>query len=132
MIGAAEVAADPRAAAERALAGLRPRFDRYLVHFDVDAIDFLDMPLSENTWPNVGLPFAAACAALDVLVADERLAGLTVTEHDPAHGAEDGSTSAALAERLATALGYRPASSPAASRPSGAPQSSIDAGIGIP
>ena len=61
------------------------------MHFDVDVVDFVDLPLSENTGHNIGLPFDAACAALEVLVADPRFAGLTVTEHNPAHGAEDGS-----------------------------------------
>jgi arginase len=95
-----EVAADPRAAAARAA----QRFDRYLVHFDVDVVDFTDMPLSENTGHGIGLPFAAACAALEELVAGQGFAGLTVTEHNPAHGAEDGSTTAALAAALQRAL----------------------------
>lgn len=95
-----EVRADPRAAAARAAA----RFDRYLVHFDVDVIDFTDMPLSENTGHGVGLPFSTACEALDTLLAPGGFAGLTVTEHNPAHGAEDGSTTAALAAALQRAL----------------------------
>ena len=42
-----EVRADPAGAA-RALASLSGRFDRVLLHFDVDVIDFTDTPLSEN------------------------------------------------------------------------------------
>ena len=95
-----EVAADPRGAAARAA----QRFDRYLIHFDVDVVDFVDLPLSENTGHSIGLTFDAACAALEVLVAGAGFAGLTVTEHNPAHGAQDGSTTAALADRLAAAL----------------------------
>jgi arginase len=95
-----EVAADPRGAAARAA----QRFDRYLVHFDVDVVDFVDLPLSENTGHNIGLPFDAACAALEILVAPPGFAALTVTEHNPAHGAEDGSTTAALAAALQRAL----------------------------
>jgi arginase len=102
-IEADEVAADPRAAARRALERVGPR--RFLLHFDVDVVDFVDLPLSENTGHNIGLPFAAAAAALEALTADERFAGLTVTEHNPAHGAEDGSTTAALAGALNAALG---------------------------
>jgi hypothetical protein len=59
-------------------------------------------------------------------VAGDGFAGLTVTEHNPAHGAEDGSTTAALAAALQRALSF------AAKRPSGAPQSSIEAGAGMP
>ena len=35
------------------------------MHFDVDVVDFVDLPLSENTGHNVGLPFDTACAALE-------------------------------------------------------------------
>src|SRR5918999_2692598 len=117
-----DVAADPRGAARRAAGS----FDRYLVHFDVDVVDFVDLPLSENTGHNIGLPFAAAAAALEVLAAGAGFAGITVTEHNPAHGPEDGSATAALAAALQRAL------SSAASRPSGAPQSSIEDGAGMP
>jgi arginase len=116
------VIADPRGAARRAA----DQFDRYLVHFDVDVVDFVDLPLSENTGHNVGLPFETAAAALEELAADPRFAGLTVTEHNPSHGPEDGSATAALAAALQRAL------SRAASSPSGVPQSSIDLGAGIP
>jgi arginase len=96
--------ADPRAAAhvalERATAGGR----RYLVHFDVDVVDFSDVPLSENTGRGIGVPFETALTALDVLVAHDALLGLTVTELNPHHGAADGSDVARLAARLAGAL----------------------------
>ncbi len=80
------------------------RFERYLVHFDVDVVDFVDLPLSENTGHNIGLPFETAVAALAELAAGPGFAGLTVTEHNPAHGAEDGSTTRALAEALQRVL----------------------------
>ena len=50
-----EVAADPEGAAARARALIEDRCDRLLVHFDVDVIDFTDVPLSENTGRNEGL-----------------------------------------------------------------------------
>jgi arginase len=95
-----DVAADPRGAAQQAVT----RFERYLVHFDVDVIDFADMPLSENTGHNIGLSFDAAIAALETLAAGTGFTGLTVTEHNPLHGAEDGSTTKALADALQRAL----------------------------
>jgi arginase len=123
-IDADQVAAAPCAAARKALDALPHA--RLVVHFDVDVVDFVDMPLSENTGHNVGLAFDAACAALEELAAEPRFAALTVTEHNPAHGPEDGSATAALATALQRAL------SRAASSPSGAPQSSSDLGAGIP
>lgn len=99
-----QVAADPEGAAARALAEMEPRFDRLLVHFDVDTVDFTDLPLSENTGRNEGLPFDAAMRALGVLLRSDRLAAVTVTEFNPDHGEEDGSTAEALAQELGNAL----------------------------
>jgi arginase len=97
------VVAAPEQAARDALRALP--HDRILVHFDVDVVDFVDMPLSENTGHNVSMPFETAAAALDRLAQDPRFAGLTVTEHNPAHGPEDGSATATLANALQRALG---------------------------
>jgi arginase len=99
----AEVAGDPAGSAARALARLDGA--PYVVHFDVDAVDFASMPLAENTDRNVGLAFATAMDALAGVLAGERLTALTVSELNPHHGAADGSTLRAFVERLATALG---------------------------
>ncbi len=86
-----EVARDPAAAAGRALEWLADR-DSFLVHLDVDSIDFADLPLAENTDRNVGLSFDAVAQALDLLLADDRLGCLTITELNPHHGEPDGAT----------------------------------------
>jgi arginase len=103
-IGVDALRSDPgaaaRAALERATAGGR----RFLVHFDVDTIDFSDVPLSENTGRGIGVGFDAALAALDVLLGHDALLGLTVTELNPHHGAPDGSDVARLALALAGTL----------------------------
>jgi arginase len=98
------VAADPAAAARRALELATADGRRFLVHFDVDVIDFSDAPLSENADRGIGLTFEAALTALGVLVAHDALLGLTVTELNPHHGAPDGSDVTRLARRLAAAL----------------------------
>lgn len=99
-----DVAADPEGAAGRALAHMRSRCGRILVHFDVDTVDFTDAPLSENTGRNSGLTLDAAFRALTVLLADEAFRALTITELNPDHGAADGSTLTDFAERLACAF----------------------------
>jgi arginase len=99
-----DVALDPEGAASRALEEMEPHFDLLLVHFDVDTVDFTDLPLSENPGRNEGLPFDAAVRALGTLLGSDRLAAVTVTEFNPDHGEEDGSTAEALAEGLASAL----------------------------
>jgi arginase len=101
-----EVRADPAAAAARALELLDDRAERLLVHFDVDVIDFTDVPLSENPGRNEGLAYDDAVRALEILLRAPRLAGLTVTELNPAH-TEEGTGSI---ERLArdVASGFAP------------------------
>lgn len=85
------VRGDPGAAARRAVDLMRPRFDHYVVHLDVDVIDFTDAPLSENTGRNIGLSFRAAMDALRGVLADDGLVALTVAELNPAHAlADDG------------------------------------------
>jgi arginase len=79
-----EVAGDPEGAAARAREWAEG-FDRVVVHFDVDVIDFTDVPLSENWGRNEGLSYADAVRALGVLLACPRLASLTITELNPDH-----------------------------------------------
>ena len=87
-----DVAADPEGAAALALTILAPGHDRLLVHFDVDAIDFTDAPLSEHTGRNEGLTLDQAMRALRVFVASPAFAALTITELNPNHGEADGAT----------------------------------------
>lgn len=97
------VATDPtRVAADAvgAFAADRP----YLLHFDVDVVDFGELPLAENTDKNVGLGLDAATAALDGLLGGGEVAAVTVTELNPHHGAADGSTARRFVERLAVSL----------------------------
>jgi arginase len=103
-IGVDRLRADPPAAAREALRRATAGGRRFLVHFDVDVIDFSDVPLSENTGRGIGVGFDAALAALGALVAHEALLGLTVTELNPHHGAPDGADVARLARALAGAL----------------------------
>jgi arginase len=87
VVPAEEVARDPEAAATRARQLAAGRGERLLVHFDVDVIDFNDMPLSENPGRGEGVTYEAAMRALPVLLAAPQLAGLTITELNPDHAA---------------------------------------------
>ena len=97
------VAADPEAAAGRALE-FASRFDRLLVHFDVDVVDFNDAQLSEDAVRGDGLTLDAAMRALRVLASSERLSAVTVTELNPFHGDEEGETLRQFADMLADCL----------------------------
>jgi len=96
--------ADPQGAARQAIA--RVNHERHLVvHFDVDAVDFNDAPLSEHPGRGKGVTLDAALQALGVLLRDSRVRGLSIGELNPDHGAADGSTLARLVEGLGEALG---------------------------
>ena len=99
-----EVAADPKATAAEALDLLEARCDRLLVHFDVDVIDFTDVPLSEHWGRNQGLAYEAAMQALDVLLTSPRLAALTITELNPDHTEQGAGSIKRLATSLAASL----------------------------
>ncbi len=108
VIKEARAVADPRASAEEAVRRLTSRTTRYLVHFDVDAVDFADAPLSENTDRNVGLSLDAALDALTTLLQHESLAALTITELNPHHAAAVPGLLERFANGLAAALAQAP------------------------
>jgi arginase len=102
VVGVDALAADPERAVARALEALEG-CDAVAVHFDVDLVHFLDAPLAENT-DREGVTLEVAASALCVLTTDPRFRALTVTEHNPFHGAADGSTTRRLVEVLARAM----------------------------
>jgi arginase len=97
------VASDPRAGAQRSLAPL-VACDGVAIHFDVDLVDFLDAPLAENTDRGPAPSLTACGEALSELLDDGRVHALTVTEFNPHHGAEDGTTTQRLVEILVNVL----------------------------
>jgi arginase len=107
-VGIATVAADPAAAARSVIDGWARRFERLLIHLDVDVLDFVDMPLAENTRRDVGLRFDQLVAALGVLLSASNWAALTICEVNPDHGEADGSTLRIFADAIAGALAGSP------------------------
>jgi arginase len=104
VVSADQLADDPAAAAEQARRLIDDRCDRLLVHFDVDVIDFTDVPLSENWGRNVGVAYEDAIASLAVLLASKRLAGLTITELNPDHTEQGAQSLARFATDVARCL----------------------------
>ena len=88
--------------------GWAQQFTRLLIHLDVDVLDYLDTPLAENCRRNQGLRFDQLVAALRPLLLPPNWAALTITEVNPDHGAEDGSTLRNFAEALADILAALP------------------------
>jgi arginase len=99
----ARVKTDPAAAARGVADGWARRFERLLVHVDVDVLDFFDLPIAEETRRYPGLRFEHLVAALRELVAGPNWLGLTICEVNPDHD-PDGSSMRRLVEGLTEAL----------------------------
>ncbi|MBR0664102.1 arginase family protein [Roseomonas hellenica] len=103
LIALAEVKADPIAAARRA-AAWGARYDRLLIHLDVDVLSFTDFPIAENIRRCDGLSFDALAAALALLVAAPNWRALTVTEVNPDHAPDERAAFDRLIAMLTEAL----------------------------
>jgi arginase len=104
----AEVVADPSGAARAVVDGWAQRFERLLIHLDVDVLDCLDIPLAEDYRRHKGLRFAQLMTALRTLLQAPNWVAFTVTEVNPDHGEADGSTLRLFAEALAAGLAGSP------------------------
>jgi arginase len=91
-------------AASEALALLEDSADRFVVHFDVDVIDFVDFPVADVPQINSGLTFRDTMACLSVFAASPGFGGLVVTEFNPDHADEEGELAATFVEAMAGAL----------------------------
>ena len=102
-IPVAEVAADPRAAAERAVQWAQ-KFELLLVHLDVDVLDYADFPIAENVRRGEGLTWRALDAALTSLLKAPNWRVLTIAEVNPDHAPDENEAFAQLVGALGRAL----------------------------
>lgn len=104
-----DVRNDPEDAARRALELLASRSERYIIHLDVDVVDFTDAPLSEHPSRNVGLTFDEMLRSLKVLASGPGLVAITLTELNPHNAAADTGLLERFAASFADAIGlWRP------------------------
>ncbi len=103
------VAADPQAAAEKDALVWGDRFDRLLIHLDVDVIDYENFPIAENTRRKMGLTYETAITALEALLQAQNWRTLTIAEVNPDHGHLDGSTITDFAAAISSAVAQAPA-----------------------
>jgi arginase len=95
----------PEEAAAEALALVEGAAEVFVVHFDVDVIDFVDFPVADVPQHNAGLTFEEAIACLGVFASSPKFAGITITEFNPDHADEAGDLAAAFVREVAAALG---------------------------
>jgi arginase len=98
------VSADPEGAAQAVRDGWAQGFERLLIHLDVDVLDYLSLPLAENTRRNIGLRFEQLMGALNVFLSAPNWMTLTISEVNPDHGEIDGSTLQTFANALADVM----------------------------
>ena len=55
------------------------------IHFDVDVIDFTDMPIADVPQFSQGMMFLEVMACLSVFASSPKFGGLTITECNPDH-----------------------------------------------
>jgi arginase len=84
-----EVRDDPEGAAQRALGLISERSERFVIHLDVDVVDFTDAPLSEISSRNVGLKLDEMIRALTVLASGPGLVAITLAELNPHNATAD-------------------------------------------
>jgi arginase len=99
------VVADPGGTAKKICESWTQQFDHLLIHLDADVLNFIDMPLAENCRRNIGLTFDQLMTALNEFLKAPNWSVLTITEINPDHGENDGSTLRIFSERLAKIIG---------------------------
>jgi arginase len=98
------VQANARHAAEEAVKLLEKQVERFVVHFDVDVIDFTDLPIADVPQFSRGLMFQDAMTCLSVFASSPKFGGLTVTEFNPDHTDQEGVLAVTFIENLARSL----------------------------
>ncbi len=107
---AARVREAPPAIAREARTRIEGLAGQFALHFDVDVMDFTDVPVADVPQHNAGLTLDATMDCLRVFAASPQLAALTITEFNPDHADEDGADARIFADALAGALTAAPVS----------------------
>ena len=102
-----DVRSNPEQAVHRALDLLSSRSERYVIHLDVDVVDFTDAPLSEHPSRNVGLKPDEMLSALKVLASRPELVAITLTELNPHNATPDTGLLERFTASFAAAIAHR-------------------------
>lgn len=80
-----EIQGQIKRAASEAINYLENNTDRFLVHFDVDVIDFTDLPAADVPQFSRGMMFKEVQVSLALFVSSRKFGGLVITELNPDH-----------------------------------------------
>lgn len=100
----AEIQGRVEEAAAKALSEIECRAGRFLVHLDVDVVDFTDCPIADVPQQGAGLEAREAICCLKLFVQSSKFSGLTITEINPDHADEEGALLRGFAESIAEVL----------------------------
>jgi arginase len=81
-------------AANEALKYLEKNSKKFLVHLDVDVIDFTDLPVADVPQYSQGMMFKEVVNCLSVFASNPKFGGLVITEFNPDHLDEKGKDAA--------------------------------------
>jgi len=96
-----------RGSALEVRARLEAMAQQFIIHFDVDVIDFMDLPLAELPQLNAGLTLGQALTCLKIFVASSSFRGLVITECNPDHADEEHLAIVLFVQGLGEALAER-------------------------
>ena len=90
--------------AAQALSKIQGRAGRFLVHLDVDVIDFTNCPIADVPQQGAGLEAREVISCVKVFVQSPKFSGLTITEINPDHADEEGAVLRVFAGSIAEVL----------------------------
>jgi arginase len=103
VIGLKEVKSDAHGAAARAAAWAR-RYERLLIHLDVDVLSYVHCPMAENVRRCDGLTLDELSILLAPLLSAPNWRTLTITEVNPDHAPDEAETFSRLISALCAAF----------------------------
>ncbi len=105
---AAEVTADPVGTAVHAADAASRAADGFVIHLDVDVLDYLLLPAADVPQYGRGLRVSTLVQSLAIMAERPQFAGMSVVEFNPDHAAGDGSTARELVRAVASILAHAP------------------------
>ena len=104
----AQVTGDPVGTAVHAAEAASKAADGFVIHLDVDVLDYLLLPAADVPQYGRGLRVSTLVQSLGILAARPEFAGMTLVEFNPDHAAGDGSTARELVRAVVSILAHAP------------------------
>lgn len=105
---AAQVTGDPVGTAVHAAEAASKAAHGFVIHLDVDVLDYLLLPAADVPQYGRGLRVSTLVQSLGILAARPEFAGLTLVGFNPDHAAGDGSTARELVRAVVSILAHAP------------------------